>query len=70
MEIWGKNIQIYNSTTLSLSKALSNSSNSSSKLRSLSIKCAKLEGDLQPILRSLGSQKSICSNFLIVNDIS
>jgi hypothetical protein len=41
MEIWEKNIQIYNSTTLSLSKAPSNSSNFSSKLRSLSIKCAK-----------------------------
>jgi hypothetical protein len=51
MEIWGKNLfETYNSMTSSLSKAFLNSFNSSSKLRSLSIKFAILEGDLQPIL--------------------
>jgi hypothetical protein len=55
MEIWGKKLfKTYNSTTSSLSKAPSNSSNFSSKLRSLSIKFAKLKGDFQPILGSLG----------------
>jgi len=46
--------KIYNSTISSLSKALSNFSNSFSKLRLVSIKSSKLEGDLQPILGSLG----------------
>jgi hypothetical protein len=39
---------------LSFSKALSNFSNSSSKLRLVSIKSTKLERDLQLILESLG----------------
>jgi len=47
MKIWGKNLfKIDNSTTSLLSKALSNFYNSFSKLRSFSIKFAKLEGDL------------------------
>ncbi len=46
--------KIYNSTILSFSKALSNFSNSSSKLRLVSIKSTKLERDLQLILESLG----------------
>ncbi len=45
--------RIYNFTTLSFSKASSNS-NSFSKLRLVSIKYTKLKGDLQPILGSLG----------------
>jgi hypothetical protein len=43
--------KIYNSTILSLSKA---PTNSSSKLKSVSIKSTKLKGDFQPILASLG----------------
>ncbi len=46
--------KIYNSTISSFSKALSNFSNSSSKLRLVSIKSTKLERDLQLILESLG----------------
>jgi hypothetical protein len=49
-----KKSKIYNFITSSFSKALSNSSNSSSKLKSISIKSTKLKGDLQPILGSLG----------------
>ncbi len=45
-----KKINIYNSTTLYLSKAPSNSSILKKKLKSLSIKSTKLKGDLQPIL--------------------
>ncbi len=45
--------KIYNFTTLSFSKASSNS-NSFFKLRIVSIKSIKLKGDLQPILGSLG----------------
>ncbi len=48
-----KKFKIYNSTTSSLSKVPSKSSNSFSKLISLSIKSTKLKGDLQPILGSL-----------------
>ncbi len=46
--------KIYNSTISSFSKAFSNFSNSSSKLRLVSIKSTKLERDLQLILESLG----------------
>ncbi len=46
--------KIYNFTTSTFSKAPSNSSNSSSKLRSVSTKSTKLDGDLQPILELLG----------------
>ncbi len=46
--------KIDNSTTSSLSKVPSNSSNSSFKLILVSIKSTKLKGDLQPILGSLG----------------
>jgi len=46
--------KIYNSTISSFSKALSNFSNSSSKLILVSIKSTKLERDLQLILESLG----------------
>jgi len=46
--------KIYNSTIWYVSKALSNFSNSFSKLRLVSIKSTKLERDLQPILESLG----------------
>jgi len=46
--------KIYNFTTSSFLKAPSNSSNFSSKLRSISTKSTKLDRDLQPILESLG----------------
>ncbi len=54
MEFLKKKFKFYNSTISSFSKAPSNSSNSSSELKSFSIKFAKLKGDLQPILGSLG----------------
>jgi hypothetical protein len=41
--------KIYNSRISSLSKAFSNFSMSSSKLRSVSMKITELEGDLQTI---------------------
>jgi hypothetical protein len=47
---------------LSFSKAFSNSSNSSSKLRSVSTKYINLDKDLQPILGSLGQFLSIKIN--------
>ncbi len=72
---FGKKLfKIYNFATLSFSKAFSNSSDSSSKLRSFSIKFVKLEGDLQTILGSLGqylltkinlSKFSDCKRFLL-----
>jgi hypothetical protein len=56
MEIWKTSLfKIYNSTTLSLSKALSNYFNFSSKLRSLSIKFVKLEGGFTTYLTIIGS---------------
>jgi hypothetical protein len=47
-------LKIYNSTTSSFSKALSNSSNYCSKLRLVSTKSTNLDKDLQPILGSFG----------------
>ncbi len=73
MQNWKTKFNIYNSTTLSLSKVPSNSSNFFSNLRSFLIKSTKLKGYLQPILGSLANfrlQKSLYQNFLIINDIS
>jgi hypothetical protein len=66
-----QNLQLHN--FIPFKRSFLNASNSSYKLTLVSIKSTKLEGDLKPILGSFDQflfLRSICPNFLIINDIS